>query len=74
MMGVVIWLSLFKFKSLGRVGPRANSSGRYLKRTIEWRGDRFVYHANDKHVDDIIELMGVDFDLFARVGRRGGGF
>ena len=52
-------MSLFKFKSLGRVGPRANSSGRYLKRTIEWRGDRFVYHANDKHVDDIIELMGV---------------
>ena len=30
-----------------------------MKRTIEWRGERFVRHANDKHVDDIIELMGV---------------
>jgi len=48
-----------RIKMLGRVGPGYSRQGRFLKRYIEWRGDRYVYYSNPKHAETVVNMMGV---------------
>jgi hypothetical protein len=47
-------------KKLGRIGPGGDASGRYLKRTIEWRAGQFVWKGDEKHVWAAAAALGFD--------------
>lgn len=46
-------------KILAKVGAGAATSGRYLKRTIEWDGRAFYWKPDGKHVARLIEMLGL---------------
>ena len=42
-------------KMLGRIGPGCPQvQAKFLKRVIEWRGDRYVYYGNTRHADEVL--------------------
>ena len=46
-------------KVLPRVGPNAQSVGRYLKREIRWHDDppRFTWTGDERHISKMVELL-----------------
>jgi len=49
-----------EIKRLGRCGPERDRQARFLKRTIEWRRDRFVWKADPKHVRNLLKELDLE--------------
>ena len=46
-----------EIKRVGRIGPGRSSTGKVLKRVVNWSGDGFTWEADPKLTEKLINML-----------------